>query len=68
MSEKNYIGKGKEGNFRSVRVSIKMSEAQEFITEGKSEKYLNFFVTKMKEADQYGSTHTAYCLQGAEKE
>jgi hypothetical protein len=60
---KNYIGKGKEGNFGTVRVNINLNDAESFIHKSENgEKYLTFFVSKTKEADRFKNTHTVYCL------
>ena len=63
MKNRNYIGKAKEGNYGTLRVSIKMSDAEKFIREHKDEKYLNFYVSKMQEVDNFGNSHTAYCIE-----
>jgi len=62
MTKSTFIGKGKE-NKGLIRISIKMSDAEQFITESKGEKYLNAFLAKMKQPDQFGKTHTLYVLQ-----
>lgn len=59
--EKNYIGKGTQvEGMDIVKVSIAMDDVEQFIHEYKDKKYLTFEVAKMKKADDYGKTHTAY--------
>ena len=59
--KKNYIGKGKQvEGLDIVKVSINIDKAEEFIHEYKGERYLTLEVAKMKVADDYGKTHTAY--------
>lgn len=63
MTNKTYIGKGKQvGTYGSVKVSIKMSDAKQFLKEAKGEEYLNFFINPLKETDKFGNTHTAFVL------
>ena len=71
MSEKIYIGKGKQiKDFDMVQVSINLEEALEHKHEYQGKEYLTFTVAKLREADQYGKTHTAYVslLPGNEEE
>jgi len=67
MKNRNYIGKAKEGNYGTLRVNIKMSDAEKFIREHKDEKYLTFYISKMQEVDNLGNSHTAYCLPPKEE-
>ncbi|CAN5553265.1 hypothetical protein BH11BAC1_BH11BAC1_29800 [soil metagenome] len=67
MKNRNYIGKAKEGNYGTLRVNIKMSEAETFIREHKDEKYLTFYISKMQQVDSFGNSHTAYCLPANEE-
>jgi hypothetical protein len=67
MKNRNYIGKAKEGNYGTLRVNIKMSDAEKFIKEHKDEKYLTFYISKMQEVDNFGNSHTAYCLPPKEE-
>lgn len=67
MEKSTFIGKGKEKNGR-VQVTIKMSEAQQFINEFNGEKYLRFTLSPLKTADKYGKTHTAIGFLPEEKE
>jgi hypothetical protein len=58
---KKYIGKGKQvENMEIVEVSLKMAELQNHSFEYEGETYVKFNVSKLKEADQYGKTHTVY--------
>jgi hypothetical protein len=68
--EKNYIGTGKKHKeFDIVNVSIKMEDAEKFITEGKDgKKYLNFELTQRKETGKFGETHAAYISVKTESE
>lgn len=58
---KKYIGKGKQvENMDIVEVSLNMAELQNHSFEYEGETYVKFNVAKLKEADQYGKTHTVY--------
>jgi hypothetical protein len=58
---KKYIGKGKQvENMEIVEVSLKLAELQNHSFEYEGETYVKFNVSKLKEADQYGKTHTVY--------
>jgi hypothetical protein len=58
---KAYIGKGKKvNNLDIVRVTINMDEAEAHIFEYEGKRYLRFELAGLKQADQYGKTHTAY--------
>ena len=58
---KKYIGKGKQvENMEIVEVSLKIAELQNHSFEYEGETYVKFNVSKLKEADQYGKTHTVY--------
>jgi hypothetical protein len=57
MSNATFIGKGKQVNGR-IQVSIKMSDAEAFITDYEGEKYLHFNVVPLKEKTKFGKTHT----------
>ena len=67
MEKSTFIGKGKEKNGR-ILVTIKMSEAQQFINEFNGEQYLRLTLSPLKSADKYGKTHTALAFQPEEKE
>ena len=61
---KNYIGKGKKvNNLDIVTVTINMEEAEAHIFEFEGKKYLRFELAALKQADNYGKTHTAYISQ-----
>lgn len=61
---KNYIGKGKKvNNLDIVTVTINMEEAEAHIFEFEGKKYLRFELAALKQADNYGKTHTAYVSQ-----
>lgn len=68
MSEKIYIGKGKQvKDYPMVQLSIKVSDVLKYAHEYKEETYLTFTVAQMREPDAYGKTHTAYITQLPEK-
>jgi hypothetical protein len=61
--KKTYIGKGKQNpNFDIVKMTLKVDDFQNLIFEKDGVKYLTFEVAKMREADQFGRTHTAYVV------
>lgn len=66
-NNRQYIGKAKEGNFGTLRVNIKMSDAEKFIRDHKDEKYLTFYISKMQQVDNFGNCHTAYGLTPADE-
>jgi hypothetical protein len=68
MTNKSYIGKGKSGQFNSVRVTVQMEKAEQHIYEIEGKKFLTFFVAEMKEADANGRTHTVYCMEKEQAE
>lgn len=58
---KKYIGKGKQVENRNiVEVSLNMAELHDHTFQYEGETYVKFNVTKLKEPDQYGKTHTVY--------
>ena len=67
MANQTFIGKGKEKNGR-LQVTIKMNEAESFITEFNGEKYLRFTLSPLKSADKFGKTHTAIAYEPEVKE
>jgi hypothetical protein len=63
--EKKYIAKGtKVEDYNIVRVSISKDKLQELIEtdliEYEGNEYLVFEIAPLKEADQFGKTHTVY--------
>ena len=63
--EKTYIGKGtKVQDLDIVRVSISRENLEQalnnHLVEYEDNEYLIFEVAALKEADQYGKTHTVY--------
>jgi len=60
--KKNYIGKGKaDQKFDNlVKVTLKVEALEKFIYEKEGQKYLTFEISKLKEADEYGRTHTCF--------
>lgn len=64
MSNKIYLGKGKQvKDYDMVQVSINLDEAAQHSHEYEGVNYLTFTVARLKEADNYGKTHTAYISQ-----
>jgi hypothetical protein len=59
--KKNYIGKGTQvENMEIVKVTLKVEEILKHKHEYDGNEYLTFEVAKMKQADNFGRTHTAY--------
>ncbi len=59
--EKNFIGKGKKiAGMDIVRVTIALTALTEIAYDYTGEKYCTFEVAGMKEADQFGRTHSVY--------
>jgi hypothetical protein len=66
---KSYIGKGKKvNNLDIVRVTINMEEAEAHIFTYEGKRYLRFELAGLKQADQYGKTHTAYISEREQQE
>ena len=58
---KTYIGKGKQiSNYDIVKVTLTAAELLKHKYTKDGVEYITFEVAKMKEADKYGRTHTAY--------
>ncbi|MFZ4400928.1 MAG: hypothetical protein ACOYO1_12905 [Bacteroidales bacterium] len=58
---KNYIGKGKQvQNIDIVKVNIRFEEIAAKVYEKNGKSYVSFEIAKLKEADQFGNTHTCY--------
>ena len=58
---KNYVGKGKQHeNLDIVTVSFDLEELAKFAHEYEGKKYVTVEISKLKQADKYGRTHTAY--------
>ena len=59
--KKNYIGKGTQvENMEIVKVTLKVEEILKHKHEFEGNEYITFEVAKMKQADNFGRTHTAY--------
>lgn len=66
---KQYIGKGKMfGQFENVRVSINVDEVLKYAYAMGTNTYVTFVVSKMKEADKFGKTHTVFVEERNEAE
>lgn len=59
--EKIYIGKGKKvANLDIVKVTCKLEDLESIAYEMEGTKYVTFEIARMKEADTYGRTHSAF--------
>jgi hypothetical protein len=59
--EKIYIGKGKQvANLNIVKVTCKLEDLVAIAYEMDGIRYVTFEIAKMKAADTYGRTHSAY--------
>ena len=63
MSDKKYCGSGKEfGKYGDINVTINLSDiTKDMITEYEGKKYLRVVVSKKREKDKFGKTHSV-CL------
>jgi hypothetical protein len=58
MSERNYVGKGKNiGKFGNIRIGVKPEQLQQFVN---SAGYVNLIISEMREEDKYGNKFTVY--------
>lgn len=62
MSEKKYVGTGRQApnGMEIVNISIAESKVKDYWTEYNGERYLRLGVSKKREADQYGKSHSVY--------
>lgn len=62
MSDKKYVGTGRQApnGLEIVNISIAESKVKDFWSEYNGERYLRLGVSKKREADQYGKTHSVY--------
>ena len=62
LSEKIYIGKGNQvKDFDMYNMTINLSHCLKEVTKDRNGiETLNLTITRMKEPDQFGRTHTAY--------
>lgn len=59
MAEKKYVGKGRAvGQYGNVAFSVCVDDIQEHIFEYNGKRYVKLVVSKMREADKHGKTHT----------
>ena len=59
--KKNYIGKGTQvENMEIVKVTLKVEEVLNHKHEYNGNEYITLEVAKMKQADNFGRSHTAY--------
>lgn len=67
--DKAYIGGGKTvGQYGSVRVTLKMEDVLKHAYKTERGEFITFTVDKLKQANEYGKTHTAYVLLREEKD
>jgi len=58
MSERNYVGKGKNvGKFGDIRIGLRPTQLQQFEN---SAGYVNLIISEMREKDKYGNKFTVY--------
>lgn len=63
MATKQFIGSGKaHQQFDSVTVTLKMEDAQKYAYEREHGTFLTFVVSKRKQPDNFGRTHSAFVL------
>lgn len=62
MSDKKYVGTGRQApnGLEIVNISIAESKVKDFWSEYNGERYLRLGISKKREADQYGKTHSVY--------
>jgi hypothetical protein len=62
MNEKKYVGTGRQApnGLEIVNISVAESKIKDYWTEYNGERYLRLGVSKKREADQYGKTHSVY--------
>jgi hypothetical protein len=61
--KKNYLGKGRQsGKMDIVFFTVSLKALQEAAHEFNGEMYVSFEISKLKEPDQFGKTHTMYQL------
>jgi len=62
MNEKKYVGTGRQApnGLDIINISIAESKVKEFWTEYNGERYLKLGVSKKREPDQYGKTHSVF--------
>lgn len=65
MSTKTVIGSGKPAKYDAIRVSIRMKDAMPFVRQYETGSYLSFILSKRKETDEHGRTHTAFVIGDA---
>ncbi len=59
--KKTYIGKGRtDSKFDIIKVTLKMEDVLKLQYEKEGNFYITFEISKLKDADEYGRTHTCY--------
>ena len=67
--KKNYIGKGTQvENMEIVKVTLKVEEILKHKHEFEGSEYITLEVARMKQADKFGRSHTAYVTTTTELE
>ncbi len=67
-TQKQYIGSGKATKFDGVAVTLRMEDAQKFVRETESGKWLTFIVSPRRTVDEKGRSHNAFILVDAQPE
>jgi hypothetical protein len=57
---KTYVGNGKEGKYGYVNFTLDVDKLIPYVFEYKGKKYVKLTMSKKKEVDQYGKSHTVY--------
>lgn len=57
---KTYVGNGREGKFGYVNFTLDVDKLIPYVFEYKGKKYVKLTMSKKKEVDQYGKSHTVY--------
>lgn len=60
--EKVYVGKGHnpQADLEITRITVRIDELQKLAYELKGQKLVTLEIARLKEADQFGRTHTVY--------
>lgn len=63
MDSKVFIGSGKaHSEFDSVTVTLDMAKLEQHVYTTERGRYITFVVSRRKEVDQYGKTHSAFVM------
>ncbi|MBW6491883.1 MAG: hypothetical protein K0B15_11895 [Lentimicrobium sp.] len=58
--KRNYVGKGKPATSFSIKFTISLEMIEKYKYEKNGIEYFSFETSKMKQADEWGRTHTAW--------